>query len=110
MKKPGNLKMAGLLWLLFVMTSFIRHVPLISAPCKTSFAQSIKGVEISKWERKKCTRQFALNVERNVKSPSSLTQADLFTAVSAGPRREPQVEDSKSTWPEQEPHSSFFLH
>jgi hypothetical protein len=60
--------------------------------------KSIEGVEISKWQRKKCTRQFALNVERNVKFPSSPTQADLFTAVSAGLRREPQEEDSKSTW------------
>jgi predicted adenine nucleotide alpha hydrolase (AANH) superfamily ATPase len=57
--------------------------------------KSFKGVEISKWQRKRCTRQFALNVERNVKSPSNPTQADLFTAVSAGPRRELQEEDSR---------------
>jgi hypothetical protein len=75
-----------------------------------SLHKSVKGVEISKWEKKRCTRQFALNVERNVKSPSNRTQADLFTAVSAGLRRELQEEDSKS--PKrliQETNSSFFL-
>jgi hypothetical protein len=54
------------------------------------------GVEKSKWQRKKCTRQFALNVERNVKSPSSLTQADRFTAESAGPRNEAQAKEEDS--------------
>jgi hypothetical protein len=82
----------------FMMTSFIRDFSVICASCKKQVLhKSIKGVEISKWQRKRCTRQFALNVERNVKSPSSLTQADLFTAVSAGLTREPQEEDSKST-------------
>jgi hypothetical protein len=57
--------------------------------------KSIKGVEKSLWQRKKCIRQFALIVERNVKSPSSLTQADLFTAEIAGLREEPQEEDSR---------------
>jgi len=52
-----------------------------------------KGVEIVKWQRKKCTRQSVLIVERNVKFHSSLTQADRFTAESVGPREETQEED-----------------
>ena len=67
------------------------------APCKKRFLyKHVIGVEKSKWERKKCTRQFALNVERNVKSPSSLTQADPFTAESAGPRNEAQAQEEDS--------------
>jgi len=54
-----------------------------------------KGVEIVKWQRKRCTRQFALIVERNVKFHSNLTQADLFTAESAGQREEVREEDSR---------------
>jgi hypothetical protein len=57
------------------------------------FALSKIGVEIVKWQRKRCTRQFALIVERNVKSHSSLTQVGLFTAESAGQREEPKDED-----------------
>jgi hypothetical protein len=53
------------------------------------------GVEIAKWPEKKCTRQSVPNAERNVKSPSNLTQADRFTAESAGPRNEVQAEDSR---------------
>jgi hypothetical protein len=56
-----------------------------------------KGVEIVKWQRKRCTRQFALIVERNVRFHSSLTQADRFTAESVGPREEVREEDSKSS-------------
>jgi len=56
-----------------------------------------KGVEIVKWQRKRCTRQFALIVERNVKFPSSLTQADQCTAESVGPKEEVREEDSKSS-------------
>ena len=56
---------------------------------------SIKGVEIVRWQRKKCIRQYVLIVERNVKFPSSLTQADLFTAEIAGLREEPRKEDSR---------------
>jgi hypothetical protein len=60
--------------------------------------KSSKGVEIVKWQRKKCIRQFALNVERNVKFHSSLTQAGRFTAENAGRRKEQQQEeDSKSS-------------
>jgi hypothetical protein len=58
--------------------------------------KSSKGVEIVKWQRKKCIRQFALNVEKNVKYHSSLTQAGRFTAENAGRRKE-QQEDSKSS-------------
>jgi hypothetical protein len=59
--------------------------------------KSSKGVEIVKWQRKKCIRQFALNVEKNVKYHSSLTQAGRFTAENAGRRKEQQEEDSKSS-------------
>jgi len=41
---------------------------------------------------KRCTRQFALNVERNVKFPSSLMAADLYTAESVTRREHPQEE------------------
>jgi hypothetical protein len=58
---------------------------------------SIKGVEIVRWQRKKCIRQFVLIVERNAKFPSSLTQADRSTAESVGPREETREEDSKSS-------------
>ncbi len=79
-----------------VTTSFIRYVTLMCGSCKKRFLhKSIKGVEIVKWQRKKCTRQFALNAERNVKSPSNLTQADLFTVESAGLREEPLEDDSR---------------
>jgi len=71
---------------------------VIVASCKKRFLhKTIKGVEIVKWQRKRCTRQFALTVERNVKFPSSLTQADQYTAESVGPREETQEEDSKSS-------------
>jgi len=59
------------------------------------FAQYVIGVENAKCQRKRCTRQFALNVERNVKFPSNLTQADPFTAESAGLRNVAQDEDSR---------------
>ena len=58
-------------------------------------AQSVIGVEIEKWPRKRCIRQFVLSAERNVKSRSSLTQADLYTAEIAGLRKEIQGEDSR---------------
>jgi hypothetical protein len=58
-------------------------------------AQSVIGVEIEKWPRKRCIRQFVLSVERNAKSRSSLTQADLYTAENAGLRKEIQGEDSR---------------
>ena len=91
------MKMLSVMFL-FLMTSFISYVTMICASCKKQFLhKSIKGVEIVKWQRKKCIRQFVLIAERNAKYPSNLTQADLFTAVSAGLRREPQEEDSKST-------------
>jgi hypothetical protein len=58
-------------------------------------AQSVIGVEIEKWPRKRCIRQFVLSVERNAKSRSSLTQADLCTAENAGLKKEIQGEDSR---------------
>ena len=71
---------------------------VVIASCKKQFLhKTSKGVEIAKWQRKRCTRQFALTVERNAKSPSSLTQADQFTAESVGPREEIREEGSKSS-------------
>jgi hypothetical protein len=58
-------------------------------------AQSVIGVEIEKWQRKRCIRQFVLIVERNVKFRSSLTQADPFTAENAGLKEEIRDEDSR---------------
>jgi hypothetical protein len=52
-----------------------------------------KGVEIVKWQRKRCIRQFVLIVERNAKFPSNLTQADQFTAENAGRKEETREED-----------------
>ena len=72
-----------------------RYAVLV-APCKKQFLHKhVIGVEIRKWPEKRCTRQSALNAERNAKSPSNLTQADPYTAESAGPRNEAQVEDSR---------------
>jgi hypothetical protein len=59
--------------------------------------RAYKGVEIGKCQRKRCIRQFVLNVEKNAKSHSSLTQAGQFTAENAGPRKDHQEEDSKSS-------------
>jgi hypothetical protein len=59
--------------------------------------KTCKGVEIVKWQRKRCIRQSVLIVERNAKFPSSLTQADQYTAESVGPREETREEDSKSS-------------
>ena len=82
--------------LFFSVTSFISYVTLICGSCKKQFLHIlIKGVEIVRWQRKKCIRQFVLIVERNVKFPSSLTQADLFTAEIAGLREERREEDSR---------------
>ena len=39
-----------------------------------------KGVEKGKCLEEKCIRQSAPNAERNVKFPSNLTEADLYTA------------------------------
>jgi hypothetical protein len=58
-------------------------------------AQSVIGVEIEKWPRKRCIRQFVLIAERNAKSRSSLTQADPYTAENAGLKKEIQDEDSR---------------
>jgi hypothetical protein len=41
---------------------------------------------------KRCTRQFALNVEKNVKYHSSPMAADLYTAESVIRREHPQEE------------------
>jgi hypothetical protein len=72
-----------------------RYAVLV-APCKKRFLHKhVIGVEIRKWPEKRCTRQFALNVGRNAKYHSNLTQADPYTAESAGPRNEAQVEDSR---------------
>jgi len=46
----------------------------------------------------RCTRQFALIVARNAKSPSNLTQAGQFTAEIVGlreDRKEETIEDTK---------------
>jgi hypothetical protein len=43
-------------------------------------------------KKKRCTRQFALNVERNVKYHSSPMAADLYTAESVTRREHPQEE------------------
>jgi len=47
---------------------------------------------------KKCTRQFALNAERNVKCHSSLMAADQYTAENVTLREHPQEEaDTRSS-------------
>jgi len=84
---------------------------VISASCKKRFLHKpSKGVEIVKWQRKRCTRQFALIVERNVKFPSSRTQADQYTAESVGPRGETREEGSKSNLSIYRNFLSFFLY
>jgi len=76
------------------MASFISYVTCFSCAVQEAIlVQYVIGVEKAKWQRKKCTRQFALNAGRNVKFPSSLTQADLFTAESAGLKNVAQDED-----------------
>jgi len=49
-----------------------------------------EGVENNPWQKKKCTRQLALNAVRNVKFRSNLIQPGQFTAASAGQRNDPQ--------------------
>jgi hypothetical protein len=46
---------------------------------------------------KRCTRQFALIVGRNVKYPSSLMAADLFIAESVTRRKHLKEEDFRSS-------------
>jgi hypothetical protein len=46
-------------------------------------------------KKKRCTKQSALNVERNVKFHSSLMAADLYTAESVTRREHQQEEDSR---------------
>jgi hypothetical protein len=43
-------------------------------------------------KRKRCTRQFALNVEKNAKYHSSLMEVDLYTAESVTRREHLQEE------------------
>jgi hypothetical protein len=43
-------------------------------------------------KEKRCTRQFALNVKKNVKYLSSLMKADPYTAESVTRREDPQEE------------------
>jgi hypothetical protein len=43
-------------------------------------------------KEKRCTRQFALNVEKNAKYHSSPMAADLYTAESATQKEHPQEE------------------
>ena len=77
-----------------MMTSFISYVTMICASCKKQFLhKSIKGVEIVKWQRKKCIRQFVLIVERNVKFRSNRIQAGLFTVEIATQKEDRQEED-----------------
>ena len=52
-----------------------------------------EGVENNPWQKKKCTRQLALNAVRNAKYRSNLIQPGQFTAASAGPRNDPQDRD-----------------
>ncbi len=68
-----------------------------------------QGVENSQWQKKKCTRQFARNVEPNVKSPSNPTPTGQFTAESAGQRNDPQ--DPDDTKPHTNPNqiTSFLF-
>ncbi len=47
--------------------------------------------------RKRCIRQFAPNVERNVKFPSSLMVADQYTAENVIPSVDRREEDIKLT-------------
>ena len=47
---------------------------------------------------RKCTRQFALNAEKNVKCHSSLMAADQYTAENVTLREHPQEEaDTRSS-------------
>jgi hypothetical protein len=43
-------------------------------------------------KEKRCTRQFALNVEKNAKYHSSLMAADLYTAESVTQKEHPHEE------------------
>ncbi len=45
--------------------------------------------------KERCTRQFALNAEKNAKSHSNQIAADLFTAENAILNEHHQEEDSK---------------
>jgi len=48
--------------------------------------------------QEKCTMQSVLNVNKNVKSLSNLTEADQYTAENAMQREDPQEEiDTKLT-------------
>jgi hypothetical protein len=81
----------------FLMASFIKYVGVwYWRRARTCFLHSNrKGVEIVQWQRKRCTRQSALIVGRNVKFRSSLTQAGRFTAESVGLREEIREEGSR---------------
>ena len=46
-------------------------------------------------DQEKCTTQSALNVEKNVKSHSNLTKADLYTAENVTAREDPPEVDTK---------------
>jgi hypothetical protein len=46
-------------------------------------------------DQEKCTMQSALNVEKNVKYHSNLTQADLYTAEIVTLKSDPQEVDIK---------------
>jgi hypothetical protein len=65
----------------------------IGSACKKPISGTHKhaeGVENNPWQKKKCTRQLALNAVRNAKYRSNLIQPGQFTAASAGPRNDPQ--------------------
>ncbi len=81
------------------MANLIRYVAVIWVRrARTWFLhRAVEGVEIVKWPKERCIRQFVLIVGRNVKFRLSLTLADLFTAVNAGRRRETREEDSRSS-------------
>jgi hypothetical protein len=46
-------------------------------------------------DQEKCTMQFVLSVDKNVKFHSSLTKADLYTAENVTVRKDPPEEDIK---------------
>jgi hypothetical protein len=46
-------------------------------------------------DQEKCIKQFVLSVEKNVKSHSSLTKADLYTAENVTVIKDPPEEDIK---------------
>ena len=83
-------------FMFFLDGKFYKQQGRDSFTCKKQFLhKNSVGVEDIRCLKVGPIRQFVLNVGRNVKFPSSLTQVGLFTAVSAGQRRELKEEDSR---------------